>query len=152
MRYEHLVLPIDSKYLPKRVRFGDACFDVKARLEMPTLIGQGQVVKIPLGFRIIVRPGFEAQIRSRSGLASKGIFVANSPGCVDENYRNEVCALIYNSTRKNFLVNDGDRIAQMSFAEVDSTELVEIDLSRFDGIVATEYNERGEDGFGSSGI
>ena len=99
---------------------------------------------IPVGFAIELPTGYEAQIRPRSGLAAKHhIIVTNAPGTVDANYRGEVKVILYNLGREPFVIQRGDRIAQMVICKLPEIKLVE----------ATELSEtdRNKNGFGSSG-
>jgi dUTP pyrophosphatase len=111
-----------------------------------------EAVYIPAGFTPMVLTGlyleipegYEAQVRSRSGLAAQGIVVANSPGTIDSDYRGEVCVLLHNLSSYDYTVAAGDRIAQLVFAPVIQVELEEVsELSD---------TERGTGGFGSTGI
>lgn len=99
---------------------------------------------VKTGLYIEVPAGYEAQIRPRSGLAIKhGITVLNSPGTVDADYRGEIGIILVNLSDKEFVINDGDRIAQMIIARHETAELVEVEELGETG--------RGEGGFGHSG-
>jgi dUTP pyrophosphatase len=101
------------------------------------LISTGVCVEIP--------EGYEAQIRSRSGLAGKnGVFVLNSPGTVDSDYRGEICVILMNISDKAFMIRNGDRIAQMVFSPVVKAHLEVVD--------ELSETKRGEGGFGSTGV
>jgi len=101
-------------------------------------------VLIPTGFRIAVPTGYEVQIRPRSGLALRnGITLPNSPGTIDSDYRGEVKIIMTNLSDKDFIVNDGDRIAQMVIAPVIKAEFEFTDKLQTTG--------RGEGGFGHTG-
>lgn len=152
---KHKIFPLESKYTPKKQREGDALYDLYARLGVwengePKMleIFASETEVIPLGFKVICVSGYEFQVRPRSGLAKDGIQIGNSPGCVDENYRGEVGAIVYNSTKDSFWVKDGDRICQGSFNK--------LSFDLFDEINEEEFNQyttkRGEKGFGSSGV
>jgi len=98
---------------------------------------------VPTGLSIELPPGYECQVRPRSGLALKNsVTVANSPGTIDPGYRGEVKVILLNLGKENYQVTKGDRIAQMVVAKYEAIELVEGDLSE---------TERGAGGFGSSG-
>jgi dUTP pyrophosphatase len=100
---------------------------------------------ISTGLFLEIPEGYEAQIRPRSGLALKyGIGMLNAPGTIDSDYRGEVLVLLYNSSEEPFYYSKGDRIAQMVFAETVRAELV---IAQ-----ALSESERGEGGFGSTGI
>ena len=99
---------------------------------------------VPTGMRIALPEGFEAQVRPRSGLAAKsGITVLNSPGTVDSDYRGEVKVILINHSDVPFVINDGDRIAQMVIARHETAS--------FAVVPSLEDTERGEGGFGSTG-
>lgn len=107
-------------YLPSQAHPEDAGWDLRADLEEPLRIYPGVVVKIPTGLSVALPPRenhftpfvFEMQIRSRSGLAKKGLIVANSPGTVDAGYRGEICVLLTNISDEPITVNPEDRICQ----------------------------------------
>lgn len=100
------------------------------------------------GIRIDVPTGFEAQIRSRSGLAAKnGVMVLNSPGTIDSDYQGEVCVILYNAGSDLFWVEPGARIAQLVINKLPDVELVEV----VTGDLFAEETERGSKGFGSTG-
>ena len=100
---------------------------------------------IPTGLHIALPPGYEAQVRPRSGLALKhGITVLNSPGTIDADYRGEIGVLLVNMSSEDFVVNDGERIAQMVIARHEQTEFVLVD--------ELDATERGEGGYGHTGV
>ena len=100
---------------------------------------------VPTGIRIALPEGFEAQVRPRSGLAAKaGITVLNSPGTVDADYRGEVKVILINHSDEPFVIRDGDRIAQMVIARHES--------AAFEVVSSLDDTQRGEGGFGSTGI
>ena len=100
---------------------------------------------VPTGVRIALPEGFEAQVRPRSGLAAKaGITVLNSPGTVDSDYRGEVKVILINHSDEPFVIHDGDRIAQMVIARYESAS--------FEVVASLDDTQRGEGGFGSTGI
>lgn len=103
----------------------------------------GNVHKIPTGIYMEIPQGYECQVRSRSGLASQGICVANSPGTIDSDYRGEIGILLVNHTNYSYFVKHGDRIAQLVFNKVEQPEFYVVDQ--------LESTERGEGGFGSTG-
>ena len=89
--------------------------------------------------------GYEAQVRPRSGLAiKKGISVLNSPGTIDADYRGEICVILINLSDQPFLINDGERIAQMVIARHEQAEWEQVDV--------LDQTERGAGGFGHSGV
>ncbi|MCR4676524.1 MAG: dUTP diphosphatase [Sphaerochaetaceae bacterium] len=100
---------------------------------------------VPTGIRISLPVGYEAQIRPRSGLAIKsGITVLNTPGTVDSDYRGEIKVILVNLSDSDFIIKDGDRIAQMVIARHETAS--------FETVVSLDETERGEGGFGSTGI
>jgi dUTP pyrophosphatase len=100
---------------------------------------------IPTGLYIALPPGYEAQVRPRSGLALKaGITVLNAPGTVDADYRGEIGVLLINLGNCDFIVNDGERIAQMVIARHAQAEFIEVEQ--------LDETERGEGGYGHTGV
>jgi dUTP pyrophosphatase len=98
----------------------------------------------PTGFAVEVPQGYELQVRSRSGLAKQGLFVTNSPGTIDSDYRGEICVLLSNlDPNRSYTVNRGDRIAQLVLCEVPRLSIQEVE--------ELSSTERGEGGFGSTG-
>jgi len=99
---------------------------------------------IPTGWRIALPPGFEAQVRPRSGLALRhGILIPNAPGTIDADYRGEIQVILMNAGNEGFEIKRGDRIAQLVVAPVTRPEWVEV--------VSLDETERGEGGFGHTG-
>lgn len=144
---------LDEVCMPERAHETDACYDLKARcIVIPggeieyADVAPGDILLVPAGFKIELSPGWEAQIRPRSGLALKhGITVLNSPGTVDADYRGEVGVVLHNAGKVPFRIGRGDRIAQMAIRKYDCVELVVKDGPLGD-------TERGDGGFGSSGV
>ena len=100
---------------------------------------------IPTGLYIALPPGYEAQVRPRSGLAlKKGITVLNSPGTIDADYRGEIGVLLINLSTQDFIVNDGERIAQMVIARHEQGEFIEVET--------LDETERGAGGYGHTGV
>ena len=121
-----------------------AGMDLKANLEQPVILGSLDRAMIPTGLYIELPEGYEAQVRPRSGLAAKhGITVTNAPGTIDADYRGEICVLLVNLGREPFIINPGERIAQMVVARHERVEWVEVDDLAQSG--------RGAGGFGSTG-
>ncbi|MDD3163454.1 MAG: dUTP diphosphatase [Sphaerochaetaceae bacterium] len=113
--------------------------------EKEMILSAGEWILVPTGLRIELPPGFEAQIRPRSGLAAKyGITVLNSPGTVDSDYRGEIKVILINLSKNDFTIRDGDRIAQIVFSRHERFE--------FEAVATLDATERGENGFGSTGI
>ncbi|RME18992.1 MAG: dUTP diphosphatase [Bacteroidetes bacterium] len=131
--------------LPKYQTELSAGMDLIANLDHPVILKPMERQLIPTGLFIELPKGYEAQIRPRSGLAYKhGITVLNSPGTIDADYRGEIKVLIINLSDKDFVINDGERIAQMVIAK---HELVTWKI--VDKLTDTT---RGEGGFGSTGV
>ena len=121
-----------------------AGMDLSADLDAPVTLAPGDIVVVPCGFAMALPPGFEAQVRPRSGLATKfGISMPNAHGTVDADYRGEMKVPLVNLGRTPFVVEPGMRIAQMVVARVERVEVSEV----------AELTEtaRGEGGFGSTG-
>ena len=118
--------------------------DLRAYLSEPVLLRPLERKLIPTGLFIQLPDGFEAQVRPRSGLAiNKGITVLNSPGTIDADYRGEIKIILINLSQEDFIVNNGERIAQMIISSYKQVEWEEVDL--------LEESERGEGGFGHTG-
>ena len=134
-----------SGRVPDYATDGSAGFDISAYLDEPMTLKAGARALVPTGLYFEVPEGYEAQVRARSGLAIKhGIGLVNGIGTVDSDYRGEIRVPMINWSDEDFVINDGDRIAQViitSYEKV-SIELVE-DLSE---------TERGEGGFGHTGV
>lgn len=131
--------------LPKYQTEQSAGMDLYANISEPITLSSLERKIIPTGLFISLPKGFEAQIRPRSGLAAKyGITCLNSPGTIDADYRGEIGVILANLSNESFTIHDGERIAQMVIAkhEVVSWEEVE----------TLDETERGERGFGSSGL
>ncbi|MBU0928548.1 MAG: dUTP diphosphatase [Spirochaetes bacterium] len=123
---------------------GSAGADIRARVGSPVVIPPGARALIPTGIRMQLPRGYEAQIRSRSGLAAKhGISCLNSPGTIDSDYRGEVSVILQNHGSEPYVVADGDRIAQMVVAPVSTARFVAAD--------SLPGSARGSGGFGSTG-
>ncbi|MEI7420798.1 MAG: dUTP diphosphatase [Prolixibacteraceae bacterium] len=118
--------------------------DLRAYLSEPVLLRPLERKLIPTGLFIQLPDGFEAQVRPRSGLAiNKGITVLNSPGTIDADYRGEIKIILINLSQEDFIINNGERIAQMIISSYNQVEWEEVDL--------LEESERGEGGFGHTG-
>jgi dUTP pyrophosphatase len=112
--------------------------------DKPVTLAPGQRALIPTGLMIAVPPGFEAQVRPRSGLAFKhGVTVLNAPGTIDADYRGEVGVLLINHGDAPFTIQRGERVAQMVIAPVSQANLV--------GVESLSSTARGSGGFGSTG-
>ena len=127
--------------LPQYATPQSAGMDLRANLEEPITLKPLERRLIPTGLHIALPAGYEAQVRPRSGLAlKKGITVLNSPGTIDADYRGEIGVLLINLSQDDFIVNDGERIAQMIIARHEQGEFVEVDV--------LDETERGEGGYG----
>ena len=131
---------IENGILPIYKREGDVCLDCCSRKQILVMAGKRAVV--PLGFALEISQGYEALVRPRSGLSKECIDVAL--GTIDCNYRGEVMACVINNSEKDFQIESGDRICQLAIREAPKVSLE---------VVATlSETERGEKGFGSSGM
>lgn len=130
--------------LPQYATEQSAGVDLRANLDEPIVLKPLQRCLVPTGIYMSLPKGYEAQVRPRSGLAiKKGIGVLNSPGTIDADYRGEVCVILVNLSADDFVVEDGERIAQMVIARHEQTEWQEVD--------ALDETERGAGGFGHTG-
>jgi dUTP pyrophosphatase len=131
--------------LPKYITPGSAGLDVCAAINEPITIEPLSTALIPTNLAIELEPGYECQVRTRSGLAlNYGIFALNAPGTIDSDYRGEIKIILSNFSKMPYTINRGDRIAQLVFAKYEQASLVEVKK--------IEDTQRGADGFGSSGI
>jgi len=131
--------------LPQYATVQSAGMDLRANLDEPVTLRPLERRLIPTGLHIALPEGYEAQIRPRSGLALKrGITVLNSPGTIDADYRGEIGVLLINLSQEEFVINDGERIAQMVIARHEQGELTEVDV--------LDETERGEGGYGHTGV
>lgn len=131
--------------LPQYATPQSAGMDLRANLEEPIILRPLERRLIPTGLHIALPAGYEAQVRPRSGLAlKKGITVLNSPGTIDADYRGEVGVLLINLSQDDFVVNDGERIAQMVIARHEQGE--------FETVEVLDETERGEGGYGHTGV
>ena len=131
--------------LPAYATPQSAGMDLRANIAEPVVLHPMERKLIGTGLHIALPEGYEAQIRPRSGLALKhGITVLNSPGTVDADYRGEVMVLLINLSDKDFVVNDGERIAQMVIAKHEQGDFIEVEV--------LDETERGEGGYGHTGV
>ena len=135
----------DSPYpLPEYATAQSAGLDLRAHLAEPLLLQPGERALIPTGLRMALPPGWEAQVRPRSGLALKqGITVLNSPGTIDADYRGPVGVILINHGADSFSVEPGERIAQLVFARFEQAV--------WQTVKELDQTERAEGGFGHSG-
>lgn len=119
--------------------------DVRAAIGEPITLAPGERHMVPTGIAIALPPGWEAQMRPRSGLAAKhGISCVNAPGTIDADYRGELKVILINHGAEDFTINRGDRIGQMVIAPVWQ--------ARFEVVEDLDETERGQGGFGSTGV
>lgn len=131
--------------LPKYATIGSAGMDLRANLEEPMVLKRFERKLIPTGIYIQLPEGYEAQVRPRSGLALKhGLIVPNSPGTVDSDYTGEVCVMLLNLGENDFIINPGERIAQMIVSKYEHVDWVPVN--------ELEKTERGDGGFGHTGV
>jgi dUTP pyrophosphatase len=139
------VVTSEGAELPEYRSPGAAGADIRARIDEDILIRPGERVAVPTGLSVQIPEGWEAQVRTRSGLAlERGIVCLNSPGTVDSDYRGEVKVILANFGSDEYTVRDGARIAQIVFARCGRAD--------FDVASQLESSERGSGGFGSTGI
>lgn len=133
-------LPIPARQTPQ-----SAGVDLHAKITEAVTIRKGECVLIPTGIKIALPFGYEAQVRSRSGLAlNHGVVVLNSPGTIDADYRGELKVLLINHGVEAFEIKRGDRIAQLVFAKVE--------MFNFEEVEKLPETARGEGGYGSTGV
>ncbi len=131
--------------LPQYATPQSAGMDLRAHLEAPVTLHPMERRLIPTGLYISLPPGYEAQVRPRSGLALKhGITVLNAPGTIDADYRGEVGVVLVNLSQQDFVVNDGERIAQMVVARYEQAQFVSVS--------ELDETERGAGGYGHTGV
>lgn len=122
-----------------------AGMDLRANLTEPIILKPLQRCLVPTGLYMALSEGYEAQVRPRSGLAlKKGITVLNSPGTIDADYRGEVCVILVNLSAEDFIIEDGERIAQMVIARHEQV--------LWEAVEALSETERGTGGFGHTGV
>lgn len=131
--------------LPNYATGFSAGMDLRANLSDPILLKPLERKLVFTGLFIALPEGFEAQIRPRSGLAfKKGITILNSPGTIDADYRGEIGVILINLSSEDFLIEDGERIAQMVIAQHENAQWLEVE--------ELSVTVRGEGGFGSTGV
>ena len=131
--------------LPRKATKGSAGFDLKAELSEPITINSQETCLVPTGLSLEMQEGTCAFILPRSGLALRnGITVANAPGLIDSDYRGDVCVILRNEGTEPFVINDGDRIAQIMFTSFISPSFISVD--------ELGHTVRSSGGFGSTGV
>lgn len=130
--------------LPAYATEQSAGMDIRANLEQPVVLKPLQHCLVPTGLYIALPSGYEAQLRPRSGLAlKKGITLLNTPGTIDADYRGEIGIILVNLSSEDFVIEDGERIAQMVIARYEQAEWKEVEI--------LNETERGTGGFGHTG-
>ena len=131
--------------LPAYATEQSAGMDLRANISEPVTLHPMERRLIPTGLHIALPPGYEAQVRPRSGLALKaGITVLNAPGTIEADYRGDIGVVLINLSDRDFVVNDGERIAQLVIARYEQAELIEVEV--------LDETERGEGGYGHTGV
>lgn len=131
--------------LPEYATASSAGMDLRANIDEPITLKPLERKLIPTGLFIALPVGFEAQVRPRSGLAlKKGITVLNTPGTIDADYRGEIGVILINLSNEDFVVEDGERVAQMIIARYEQGEFVPVDV--------LDETERGAGGYGHTGV
>ena len=131
--------------LPAYATPQSAGMDLRANLSEPITLHPMERRLIPTGLHIDLPEGYEAQVRPRSGLALKhGLTVLNTPGTIDADYRGEIGVVLINLSQEDFVINDGERIAQMVIARHEQGDLVVVE--------ELDQTERGEGGYGHTGV
>jgi len=131
--------------MPKYQTDGASAVDLYANIESPIILKKNDITLIQTGIYLEIPLGYEAQIRSRSGLALKhGIFCLNSPGTIDSDYRGEICVILAMFGHESFTINKGERIAQLVFSSVLRVA--------FNEVGELNTTPRGVGGFGSTGF
>jgi len=134
----------NSVSIPKYETSGSSGMDIAAHTEANIIINPGEKALVSTGFSIAIPRGYEVQIRPRSGLAvKKNITVLNTPGTIDADYRGEIKVILINLGTEKFVIENGERIAQMIVCPVVQANLEEVE--------ELSNTERGSDGFGSTG-
>ena len=135
-----------SKHLvPHYETSASAGMDLRANINEPITLKPLERAIIKTGLFIALPVGYEAQVRPRSGLAAKnGITVLNAPGTIDADYRGEIGVILVNLSNEDFIINDGERIAQLVIAQYKQATWAEVDI--------LDKTERGTGGFGSTGV
>lgn len=131
--------------LPSYKTPGSAGMDIRAFLKEPLKLKVGDIALVPTGLYLEIPDGYEVQVRARSGLSLKnGITLANGIGTIDSDYRGELGVILINLGKEDFIINNGDRIAQMVAIKYEKVQIEEV--------LELEETQRADGGFGSSGI
>ena len=139
------IVNMGQQPLPAYATAQSAGMDLRANIDSPITLRPMERRLIPTGLRIALPEGCEAQVRPRSGLALKhGITVLNTPGTIDADYRGEVKVLLVNFSNDDFIINTGERIAQMVIARYEKADLEQV--------AELDDTERGDGGYGHTGV
>lgn len=139
------VINKSNNKLPEYATSMSAGFDLRANLEEFVILKAGDRMLIGTGLFIALEPGYEAQVRPRSGLAlKKGITVLNAPGTIDADYRGEIGVILYNTSKEDFVIEPGERIAQMVIAKYEQISWEQVEV--------LDETERGDGGYGHTGV
>ncbi len=131
--------------LPAYATAQSAGMDLRANIDAPIVLHPMERTLVGTGLFMALPAGFEAQVRPRSGLALKhGLTVLNTPGTIDADYRGEIKVLLINLSADDFVINDGERIAQMVVARHETADFIEVE--------ALDETERGDGGYGHTGV
>ena len=134
-----------SQPLPEYATPQSAGMDLRANLHAPIVLRPMQRALVPTGLCMALPEGYEAQVRPRSGLALKhGVTVLNTPGTIDADYRGEIGVILINFSSTDFVIENGERIAQMVIAKHERAELVPVEV--------LDETERGNGGYGHTGV
>jgi dUTP pyrophosphatase len=147
-RFEMIKIKVVNRghqQLPAYATPQSAGMDLRANLDAPITLHPMERRLIPTGLHIALPEGYEAQVRPRSGLALKhGLTVLNTPGTIDADYRGEIGVVLINLSQEDFVINDGERIAQMVIARHEQGDFVVVE--------ELDETERGEGGYGHTGV
>jgi len=139
------IINTSKHQLPNYETSASAGMDLRANIDAPILLKPLERAIIKTGLFIALPNGYEAQVRPRSGLAAKkGITVLNAPGTIDADYRGEIGVILVNLSNEDFIINDGERVAQLVIAAYEQATWQEVDI--------LEETKRGKGGFGSTGV
>lgn len=139
------VINQSANQLPHYETNASAGLDVRAHIDEPIVLKPLERILVKTGLFLEIPVGYECQVRPRSGLAYKnGITVLNAPGTIDADYRGEVGVILINLSNEDFILNPGERVAQLVFAKYEQAEWIETEM--------LSETERGEGGFGSTGV
>lgn len=131
--------------LPEYSTEGSSGMDLRAAVEEPITIKPFEICLIPTNLAVEIPRGYEGQVRPRSGLAAKNfVTILNTPGTIDSDYRGEIKVILTNFGKNDFVVNRGDRIAQLVIVKVEQAKIIEVD--------ELNSTKRNEGGFGHTGI